>query len=159
MRNDANSLNKDSAPLYSLINTHQQYRTEGKPRSLFKNNAWCTLWWITWRLTNTGHGSAFFLCRSCSGLSSSGWPSCKSKTSLRRGFLFSHFTGPFLNLSIRVVIKTLRHLCVIFNYSPDDCQDISVIKEELMSLTLREASKDTLPVSYTHLTLPTICSV
>jgi aconitate hydratase len=48
------------------------------------------------------------------------------------------------NLSIWVVIKTLRHLCVIFNYGPDDCQGIPVIKEELMSLTLREASKDTL---------------
>jgi aconitate hydratase len=52
--------------------------------------------------------------------------------------------GPIQNLSIWVVIKTLRHLCVIFNYGPDDCQGIPVIKEELMSLTLREASKDTL---------------
>lgn len=29
LRNDANSLNKDSVLLYSLINTHQQYRPEG----------------------------------------------------------------------------------------------------------------------------------
>ena len=65
------------------------------------------------------------------------------KTSLRRGFLFPP-CGPIRNLSIWVVIKTLRHLCVIFNYSPDDCRGIPVIKEELMSLTLREASKDTL---------------
>jgi hypothetical protein len=66
------------------------------------------------------------------------------KTSLRRGFLFYTHFEPLQNLSIWVVIKTLRHLCVIFNYGPDDCQGIPVIKEELMSLTLREASKDTL---------------
>ena len=69
-------------------------------------------------------------------------PPLNCKTSLRRGFLF-FLSGPILNLSILVVIKTLRHLCVIFNYGPDDCRGISVIKEELMSLTLREASKDT----------------
>ena len=32
--NDALGLNNDYAPLYSLINTHQQYRTEDLPRNV-----------------------------------------------------------------------------------------------------------------------------